>query len=552
MTGFERETRELILESIREYARRNLSEERLLEVDENGLFPAEDLRKMYEHDELGIHLLLIPREYGGLGASNYDAYRVCEFLARIDLGIATGIFATFLGLDPIRVGGTPEQKEKWMRMVADRNLLVAYAATEAEAGSDLGALKTKAVRVVEDGKLAGYRISGSKQWISNGGIADIYLVLALVENGVSWFIVPGDAEGLIKGSPEDKHGIRAADTVAFTMDDVFVPAENLVGEVEGLGLSQAQAVFGYTRLMVAAFGLGAGSEALERAVRYSQDRVQAGSPLCDKQGYTHKLIVPHAVKLAAARAYIEHVAHLLDEGSEDLQTEGAIAKYFSTNAGNGAAEDAIQALGGYGYVREYMVEKIKRDVKITQIYEGTNEIMEMTIARNRWQDHLKSRSTYYHDLSREMRDLHEKSPSVGASQMAQALDALNVIFERCKRQKLTRNQHTLFKLGELSAEAEVSMIFCRTAALDRYSEAFPYDREMMRAMSRIQARWAAHRIVHEGIELVLGGGSGDVSSMLEETGLESIISAQRGLLQDMDLVATMIKDVYRSRAGGAK
>ncbi|MGA1872038.1 MAG: acyl-CoA dehydrogenase family protein [Thermoplasmatota archaeon] len=547
MPGFDQETRDLIIESLREYARQNLPEEYLLNLDHDGEFPKDGLQRMYAHDVLGIHLLMIPEEYGGLGASTYDAYRVCEYLARIDLGIATGIFATFLGLDPIRVGGTEEQKEKWVGRVASEGLLVSYGATEAEAGSDLGALTSTASRVMEDGRVIGYRISGSKQWISNGGIADIHVILAKVENGVSWFIVPSGTQGMKYGVPEDKHGIRLANTVAYTMDDIYVPAENLIGGIEGLGLSQAQEVFGYTRLMVAAFGLGAGQEALERAVRYSQTRVQAGGPLSEKQGYTHKLIVPHAVKLAAARAYIEYVAHRLDGEDEDLQTEGAIAKYFSTNAANDAAEDAIQALGGYGYVREYMVEKIKRDVKITQIYEGTNEIMEMTIARNRWQNHMKSRSTHFHDLSRRSTRLHESASNVGADHIGLALNALNVVYERCRQQKLTRNQHVMFKLGELTAEAEVSMVFSETASSGVISDAFPYDLETMRAMARIMARRTAHKVILEGIELVMGAGSGDSSSMVEETGLLKVIAAQRGLVQDMDLVATKLVEVFRAK-----
>ena len=150
-------------------------------------------------------------------------------------------------------------------------------------------------------------------------------------------------------------------------------------------------MFGYTRLMVAAFGLGAGWAALDRAIPYSAERIQAGGPLSEKQGYTHKLIVPHAVRLEAARAYIEETAERIDRGDDGtLNTEGAIAKYLATEAGNAAADAAIQALGGYGYTHEYMVEKIKRDVRITTIYEGTSEIMEMTISRDRWQQHLKT------------------------------------------------------------------------------------------------------------------------------------------------------------------
>jgi len=547
MARFDREIRELILESLREYRKQNIPDEYLLELDRTGEFPKEALKDMYDHEKLGIHLVLIPEEYGGLGASTYDAYRVCEELARMDLGIATAVFATFLGLDPIRVGGTEAQKEEWMRRVAEECLLVSYGATEAEAGSDLGSLTTRAYPVRENGRTVGYRITGSKQWISNGGMADVHLVLARVDDGVSWFIVESGTDGFEAGHPEDKHGIRAANTAAYSMDEVFVPAENLVGEREGLGLSQAQAVFGYTRLMVAAFGLGAGSEALERAVRYSQTRVQAGSPLSEKQGYTHKLIVPHAVKLAAARAYIEMIAERLDEGTEELQTEGAIAKYFATNAGNEAADAAIQALGGYGYVREYMVEKIKRDVRITQIYEGTNEIMEMTIARNRWQDHLKSRSTYYHDMSRKLSHLHERDPDVGAEVLSLGLNALNVIFERCRQQKLTRNQHVMFKLGELAAEGEVAVAFCETASRDSFSEAFPYNRETMRAMARIMARQTSLKIVHQGTALIMGAGTGGAASLHEEMRVDKVMERMKGQVPDMDLVAFKLKEVFRAR-----
>ena len=189
----------------------------------------------------------------------------------------------------------------------------------------------------------------------------------------------------------------------------------MVGGVEGQGLIQAQAVFGYTRLMVAAFGLGAGWAALKRAIRYSQQRIQAGAPLSQKQGYTHKLIVPNACRLEAARAYIEWTAGRIDGGAGNLQTEGAVAKYVATESGNRAAEDSIQAMGGYGYAKEYMVEKIKRDVRITTIYEGTSEIMEWTIARDRWQEHLKTRGEYYLEWASRLEAAHAKHGDTGAA-----------------------------------------------------------------------------------------------------------------------------------------
>ena len=256
---------------------------------------------------------------------------------------------------------------------------------------------------MKDGKIVGYKINGSKQWISNGGIADAYTILANTPAGPSWFIVEKGVPGFAHDEPEDKHGIRLSNTAALALNDVYVDADRLVGGVEGQGLLQAQMVFGYTRVMVAAFGLGAGWSALDRAIPYSTKRIQAGSPLSEKQGYTHKLIVPNVARLEAARSYIEETAERIDAGEGSLNTEGAIAKYMATEAGNLAADASIQALGGYGYTHEYMVEKISRDVRITRIYEGTSEIMEMTISRDRWQLHLKTRGQHYHEQARATR-----------------------------------------------------------------------------------------------------------------------------------------------------
>ena len=316
---------------------------------------------------------------------------------------------------------------------------------------------------MEDGRDRRLQINGSKQWISNGGIADAYTVLANTPGGPSWFIVEKGAPGFTHGKPEDKHGIRTSNTAALSFNDVYVDADRLIGGVEGQGLLQAQAVFGYTRLMVAAFGLGAGWAALDRAIPYSTKRIQAGSPLSEKQGYTHKLIVPHVARLEAGRAYIEETAERIDAGEGSLNTEGAIAKYMATEAGNLAADASIQALGGYGYTHEYMVEKIKRDVRITTIYEGTSEIMEMTISRDRWQLHLKTRGQHYHEQARELEALHARHPDVGADIAALALHALAEVMERARIGRLTRYQHILLRLGELIAYAECAGSLARRA-----------------------------------------------------------------------------------------
>ena len=420
-TGLDAETLDMTLDAIGEFATRHLPDARILEYDRDDVCPVDVVRGMCG-DELGIQLLFIPEQYGGMGGSTYDVYRVCERMARIDVGVATSVLATFLGSDPIFVGATDEQKQQWITRIAEEGILFAYGATEPEAGSDLGALKTVAKPVEEGGRVVGYRIDGRKQWISNGGIADAYTILANAPGGPTWFILERDVDGFTKAKPEDKHGIRLSNTAALFLDDVYVDAGQLVGGIEGQGLLQAQLVFGYTRLMVAAFGLGGGWAALDRAIEYSKDRIQAGGPLSEKQGYTHKLIVPHVVRLEGARAYIEETAERIDAGTEGgLNTEGAIAKYLATEAGIAAGDAAIQALGGYGYVREYMVEKIRRDTRITTIYEGTSEIMEMTIARDRWQSHLKTRGRHYHDLADEVGTLEREYPEVGAAIAALAL-----------------------------------------------------------------------------------------------------------------------------------
>ncbi len=433
-TGLDAETLKMTLDTISDFVTSAMTQEQQLQLDHDDVCP-EDLVRAMSSDELGVHLLFLPEEYGGMGGDTVDVYRVCERLARIDLGLATSVFATSLGSDPIVVGATAEQKRGWLTEIAERGILYAYGATEPEAGSDLGALKTTATPVVEDGQVTGYRLSGRKQWISNGGIADMYSILAKAPGGPSWFVLQRGTDGFTQNRPEDKHGIRLSNTAALFLDDVIVPAANLVGGIEGLGLRQAQVVFGYTRLTVAALGLGAGWAALDRAIAYSATRVQAGAPLSQKQGYTHKLIVPHAVRLEAARSYIEHTAARIDAGEGEngaLNTEGAIAKYMATEAGNLAADAAIQAHGGYGYTRDYLVEKIKRDVRITTIYEGTSEIMEMTIARDRWQQHLKSSGHYYTEIAAELRALHARHADVGADTAALASEALAGVLEACR------------------------------------------------------------------------------------------------------------------------
>ncbi|HKN16292.1 MAG TPA: acyl-CoA dehydrogenase family protein [Candidatus Sulfotelmatobacter sp.] len=542
-------TLKLSLKSLRDFAKKRLPDEKLLELDAADECPLDIVRDMCSPDQLGIQLLFIPEEFGGMGGGAFDVYCVCEEMARIDLGVATAVLATFLGSDPITVGATPEQKKTWLTRIAEEGLLFAYGATEPEAGSDLGALKTTADPVVQDGHVVGYKINGNKQWISNGGVAGAYTVLANTPSGPSWFIVEKDAKGFTHDEPEDKHGIRLSNTAALAFNDVYVDADRLIGGIEGQGLNQAQAVFGYTRLMVAAFGLGGGWAALDRAIPYSTKRIQAGAPLSQKQGYTHKLIVPHVARLEAARAYIEDTAQRIDAGAEgSLNTEGAIAKYMATEAGNLAADASIQALGGYGYTREYMVEKIRRDVRITTIYEGTSEIMEMTISRDRWQSHLKTRGQHYHERARELEALHGQQSNAGADTAALAFHALAEVMEKARVARLTRYQHILLRLGELIAYAECAGSLSRRAALLSESKLNEkanrrFDSTALAAISRVFAREAALKVGEEGLRWVIGAGGVSDSEManFEATlGLSAIRRAQAGLISDMDYIADVL------------
>jgi alkylation response protein AidB-like acyl-CoA dehydrogenase len=385
-------------------------------------------------------------------------------------------------------------------------------------------------------------LDGRKQWISNGGVAAISLILANAPGGASWFIVERGTPGFSPGKHEDKHGIRASNTTPLFLDGVIVPAENLVGGVEGQGLVQAQAVFGYTRLMVAAFGLGCGWAALERAIRYAQERVAGGGPLMRKQGFTHKLLVPNAVRLEAARAFIEWTAERIDAGEPDLATEGAIAKYLATEGGNRAAEDAIQALGGNGFTREYLVEKIKRDVRITTIYEGTSEILEWTTARDRWQLHLKSRGTHYLEWAQRAEGLHAERKDVGARSAAIALRALAAILERCRLDKLTRHQHVLFRLGELVAQAEGAAVFALRAA-KAPTTAIPLPPATLCAMARVFAREAAARVAFEGARWAVAAGQTD-PSFLRSVDWGEVLAAQAGGIEDMDLIAGSLAETF--------
>ncbi len=521
----------MVLDTIDKLEKEKITLEAKLEMDQAGDFPEELIRFMLG-PEIALHLIFIPEEYGGLGAGTSDIAIVSERMAKMDLAIATAFLAICLGMDPIRVGSTPEQKEKYITRIAEEGLVVAYGVTEPEAGSNVQSLKTKAERVLDDdGNIKGYKINGQKQFITNGGVADLYTILADAPDGPTFFIVETGSEGLIPGKHEDKHGIRASDTCPISLEDLFVPVENLVGGIEGQGLKQANEVFGYTRLMVGTFGLGGGMAALERSVSYSKERVQFGTTLSEKQGYTHKLLVPHAVQLEAARAHIEETGRRLDTDETDLQVEGSIAKFFATEAGDAMANDGIQAFGGYGYTREYEVEKIKRDIKILTIYEGTSEIQQNIISTFRLRNTVRSKGGFYGEMADRLENLPEEC---GGTILANALRAINSLIFDARKNKLTKSQHVMFQLADIITWCEVANALCHKAAV--YKGGQNRSADYIKACARLFAREALEKAHQNGIKIAQGCGP-IMEEAVEALDSLNVGQAMKGNLQDMDLVS---------------
>lgn len=536
-TGLDQETRTMILDTINSLKNELLTRERILELDDKSEFPLEIVKELLS-ERIGLQMVFIPEEFGGLGGGALDTYYVSVELAKICLGVATAFLAIHLGAEPILLFGTEEQKQKWLAKIVNEAAIVAYAVTEADAGSNLDAIKTKAEPVTdESGNIVSYRLNGSKQFISNGGYADFLTLLAKAPEGATFFIVDGKSAGLKRGKPEHKHGIRAANTSPLTLENVIVPTENIVGGIPGVGLKQANDVFSYTRLMVAAFGLGAGLSAMEKAIQFAKTRIQFGTPLIDKQGYTHKLLVPNVVRLTAAQAYIEEIAKRVDSGDTDILVEGSIAKYFATEAGNIAAEAAIQALGGYGYMHDYEVEKIKRDVRITMIYEGTSEIQQNIIYLYRWRTTVKSKGEFYQKMAQEMRTIAEQSNLESAKIVAQALELLNDLIMFAHNQKLTRQQHIQFLLSDVITWSEVAAALVRKTA-EHLRDSAP-DANQLRSVLRIFVAEMARLISNKGMEIILG--SETVSDETKKEWIEkvknlNVVRAEYNIITEMDKI----------------
>src|SRR5215831_1638088 len=345
------------------------------ELDEREEFPWDLVKKA---GELGLTTFAFPEELGGLGIT--DELTNCiitEELAWGCGGVATVLGGTHLASIPILLAGTDEQKQRLLKPIVQRNGLCAMALTEQGAGSDVAAMSTIARR---DGD--SYVLSGAKRFITNGGIADLYVVFATVDRtlghrGVTAFIVPGDTPGLSGGKKEKKLGFRCSHTGEVLLDDVRVPAENRLGE-EGSGFKLAMTMLDRSRPMVAAIALGIARAAYEYARTYAKERVQFGKPIAANQGIQF-LLADMATKVQAARLMTWWSARVTETGRPYLY-ESSMAKNFASDVAMEVTTDAVQIFGGYGYIREYPVEKLFRDAKITQIYEGTNQIQKIVIA----------------------------------------------------------------------------------------------------------------------------------------------------------------------------
>jgi len=345
------------------------------EMDEKEIFPWEIIKEIAKSD---LFRLFVPEEYEGMGTGIFEICLATEELSRGDLSVAASYAASGLGLIPILLAGNEEQKKKYLPQLASGEKLAAFGLTEAEAGSDAGSIRTTASR---DGDF--YILNGTKQWITNGGEADIYSIFAMTNpekgvRGASAIIVEKGTDGFEFGKREDKLGIRASATRELIFTNCRVPKENILGS-EGMGFIIAMKTFDQSRPAVGAQAVGVAQAALEEALNYSKVRKQFGTAISSFQAIQH-MLADMAINIEAARALVYHAAKVIDSGEKNVTRISSMSKIFASDMAMKVTTDAIQIFGGYGFMKEYPVEKMMRDAKITQIYEGTNQILRNVIA----------------------------------------------------------------------------------------------------------------------------------------------------------------------------
>jgi len=364
--------------TIKSLARR-IAEEKILpvraELDEREEFPWDIMKDLADSDMFRV---FFPEEYEGLGGGCLDLCLVVEELSRVCSGVAVSYAATALGSIALLQYGTEEQKQKYLPDIAAGKRLAAFALTEPTAGSDASAIKTTAEKAT-----GGYVLNGTKQFITNGGEAEIYTVIALTDKtrgarGASAFLVEKDTPGFSFGKKEKKMGIRASSTRELIFRNCLVAEENMIGR-QGMGFIMTMKVLDRSRPGIGAQAVGLAQGALEAAVDYAQQRVQFGHPIIALP-VVQNMLADMAIQVEAARTLTYAVARTIDSGAKNFTEESAMAKVFASDTAMKVTTEAVQILGGAGYMRDYPVEKMMRDAKITQIYEGTNEVLRGTIA----------------------------------------------------------------------------------------------------------------------------------------------------------------------------
>jgi len=333
-----------------------------------------------EFRKVGFFSVFVPEEYGGTGGGVLDLVIVTEELSRICGGISLAVAATALGTFPIMLSGNDEQKKRFLPDLAEGKRLAAFGLTEPDAGSDAGAIRTTAVRKGDK-----YILNGVKHFITNGSVAKIYTIIASTDpskgsRGASAFIVEDGSPGFSYGKIEDKLGIRASKTSELIFEDCEVPVENLLGK-EGQGFLVAMRTLDRSRPGVAAQALGIAQGAFDLALEYTTKRQQFGKSVSSFQGVQF-MLADMAIQIEAARALVYAAAKMIDDGQSKVAKESAMCKVMASDVAMRVTTDAVQLFGGYGYMKDFPIEKFMRDAKITQIYEGTNQIQRSVIARN--------------------------------------------------------------------------------------------------------------------------------------------------------------------------
>jgi butyryl-CoA dehydrogenase len=358
---------------------RTIAEEKILlvraELDEKEEFPWEIMKVLANTDLFGVH---IPEEYGGLGGGVLDLCLVVEELSRICSGVAVSYAASALGSFTLLEYGTEAQKRKYLPDIASGRKLAAFALTEATAGSDASSIKTTATRTN-----GGYTLNGTKQFITNGGEAELYTIIALTDKtkgprGASAILVEKGTPGFSFGRKEKKLGIRASATRELVFEDCFVPEENRLSR-EGMGFIMTMKLLDRSRPGLGAQALGLAQGALEAATDYARKRIQFEHPIIAQQA-VQQMLADMAIQVEAARALVYAAARTIDSGAKDFTQDSAIAKVFASDTAMKVTTDAMQIFGGVGYMRDYPIEKMFRDAKITQIYEGSNQVLRNAIA----------------------------------------------------------------------------------------------------------------------------------------------------------------------------